>query len=110
MSNKKRAALSGLCAAILLGSILFINYDLNAGCAGDCFSCHEKLKKEDIHQPLGTCSGCHKTGEQKLSVINLPNPDGCGNNCFSCHKEWPKNGYHAALEKCNDCHKSEKMR
>ncbi|MCA1933747.1 MAG: hypothetical protein LDL13_09245 [Calditerrivibrio sp.] len=90
-----------------MGSILFINVKLvDAGCAGDCISCHPKLENDETHLSLKSCIKCHNPTEKKVSILNISGQgDGCGDNCFQCHKEWPKNGYHAPLDNCQNCHK-----
>ncbi|MCX8083818.1 MAG: hypothetical protein N3C60_02755 [Calditerrivibrio sp.] len=89
-----------------MGSVLFLDFRLaQAGCAGDCFKCHEKLRNNELHVSLGTCINCHNDTTKMNRIITTPQENGCGNNCFQCHKQWPKNGYHASLEFCNKCHK-----
>lgn len=89
-----------------MGCFLFLTeFNSFAGCAGDCFTCHEKIREDKTHSSLGTCISCHNPKERKVNIFSVSDSEGCGNNCFQCHKEWPKNGYHAPLEKCRDCHK-----
>ena len=92
-----------------MGCIFLLNVaDLDAGCAGDCFRCHEKLKNDETHVSLGSCISCHNPTEKRINILKFNDTDGCGNKCFDCHKEWPKNGYHAPLDKCLNCHQGKK--
>ncbi|MGE4318557.1 MAG: cytochrome c3 family protein [Deferribacterales bacterium] len=75
-----------------------------AGCAGDCYTCHPKLKGNKDHLVLGTCIQCHNPANQKILTFGSQ-AEGCGDNCFECHKEWPKDGNHAPMISCKDCHK-----
>jgi len=79
-----------------------------AGCAGDCMTCHPKLKGSKDHIALTTCIKCHTPASKKLFEFGSSNNEGCGDNCFDCHKEWPKDGNHAPMLKCENCHKKYK--
>ncbi|MGE4267950.1 MAG: cytochrome c3 family protein [Deferribacterales bacterium] len=78
-----------------------------AGCAGDCMTCHPKLKGSKDHVALTTCIKCHTPTNKKLFEFGSSS-EGCGDNCFDCHKQWPKDGNHAPMLKCESCHKKYK--
>lgn len=76
-----------------------------AGCAGDCMTCHEVLENSEDHNSLKACIKCHEPSKN-ISVVGTTT-EGCGDNCFECHNQWPKDGYHADLDKCKNCHQYE---
>jgi len=76
-----------------------------AGCAGDCITCHPKLKGDKDHLSLTTCITCHEPAKKKIFSFG-GSSEGCGDNCFECHDQWPKDGYHADLETCVSCHEN----
>lgn len=106
MFNGKGRTLFGLCAAVFVGAVIIITFltttDLFAGCAGDCMTCHPKLKNSEEHRSLKSCVTCH----DPINDISIVTSDsgGCGDRCFDCHDEWPKDGYHADLDTCKNCH------
>jgi hypothetical protein len=80
-----------------------------AGCAGDCMTCHPKLKGDEDHISLTTCIKCHDPVEKKQTEVfsfGQKDADGCGDNCFECHDQWPKDAYHADLSGCKSCHEN----
>lgn len=95
----------GFGAGIFVGLFALTVY---AGCAGDCMTCHPKLKGSKDHIALTTCIKCHTPASKKLFEFGSSNKEGCGDNCFDCHKEWPKDGNHAPMLKCENCHKKYK--
>ncbi|MCD8491596.1 MAG: hypothetical protein LRY51_06675 [Geovibrio sp.] len=78
--------------------------EVDAGCAGDCMTCHQNLANSKEHQALKTCIQCHEPSEKK-TFLPVASADGCGTRCFDCHNQWPANGWHAPLDKCSECHK-----
>ena len=78
-----------------------------AGCAGDCITCHPKLKGDKDHLALVTCIKCHTPSDQKTDIFSFGggSNEACGNDCFQCHNQWPQDGNHAPLDTCQDCHK-----
>lgn len=86
----------------IVGFAIFTT-NLNAGCAGDCMTCHSTLKGSTEHRSLESCIKCHNPAND-ISIVPS-NDNGCGDNCFDCHNKWPKDGYHADLDTCIKCHK-----
>lgn len=79
--------------------------EAQAGCAGDCMTCHENLKSSKEHKPLETCIECHEASQPNSLAIVAPEDTGsCGNDCFHCHNFWPNTPEHKPLDTCQTCH------
>jgi hypothetical protein len=107
IANRKRGTVAGLCAgAVLAITLIALSTTVYAGCAGDCMTCHPKLKGSEDHRSLTTCINCHDPVDKKKLFTLGESSEGCGDNCFECHDNWPKDGYHADLISCIDCHEN----
>lgn len=104
MRNGKRLVAFGILIGILLVIGIINSQNLIAGCAGDCMTCHPKLKDDKNHQSLKTCIQCHDPSKPSLTTL-FNHDEGCGGNCFDCHDKWPQDSHHFDLFGCKNCHK-----
>lgn len=109
MCHKKRSFTLRFCYVFLVVIALSLVFarGSDAGCAGDCFTCHPKLKNNETHKSMGTCASCHNGSLMTYSLMPKTNVNGgCGTKCFQCHNEFPLDSYHVDLTKCIKCHQS----